>query len=69
MARRLTIITQCPICGEQVEQVSDGMLRSQPHYHNAEYVVTHLGFKKYIHSTCWNEMIEEQKKNREVVES
>ena len=66
MARRLIINTRCWICGEDVEQVSDGMLRSQPHYHNAEYVVTHLGRKQYLHTKCWYGMIEEQKKKRGV---
>ena len=64
MARRLILRTRCSICGGDVEPVPDGMLRSNPHYHNAEYVVTHTGYKQYIHSSCWYGMIEEQKKNR-----
>lgn len=66
MARKLVISTRCWICGEDVEQVSDGMLRSQPHLYNTEYVVTHLGRKQYLHSNCWYGMIEEQKKKRGV---
>lgn len=67
MARKLIIRTRCSLCGKDVEQVADGMLRSQPHYHNAEYVVTHTGHKQYIHSSCWYGMIEEQKKNRKEI--
>lgn len=66
MARRLIIRTRCSLCGKDVEQVSDGMLRSQPHYHNAEYVVTHTGYKQYIHSSCWYGMIEKQKERRKL---
>lgn len=61
---RLVINTRCPICGDQVEPVPDGVLKSQPHYNNVEYVVTHLGRKQYIHSSCWYGMIENQKKNK-----
>ena len=61
MARHLIVVTRCPLCGEQVEQVPDGVLRQHPHHHNAEMVVTRTGFKQYIHSTCWYEMIEERR--------
>lgn len=64
MARRLIVRTRCPICGEQVEPVPDGVLKNQPHYNNVEYVITRSGYKQYIHSNCWYGMIEEQKKNR-----
>lgn len=66
MARKLVIRTRCPFCGGEVEQVSDGMLRSNPHYGNAEYVVTRTGYKQYIHSSCWYGMIDEQKKKRQM---
>lgn len=64
MARRLIIRTRCSICGEQVDVVPDGLLKMEPHEHNVEYVVTHSGYKQYIHTKCWYGMIEEQKKNR-----
>lgn len=66
MARKLVISTRCWICGNDVEIVSDGMLRAQPHTNNTEYVVTHLGRKQYLHTNCWYGMIEEQKKKRGV---
>ena len=65
MARRFIVRNRCWICGEVVDVVPDGILRSQPHYNNVEYVVTHSGYKQYLHSSCWYGMIEEQKKNRE----
>lgn len=65
MARqRLIVRTKCLLCGDEVQQVSDGMLRSNPHYNNAEYVVTHTGYKQYIHTSCWYGMIEEQQKTK-----
>ena len=64
MARRFVISTRCPLCGDQVEAVPVSILKNQPHYNNAEYVITHSGYKQYIHSNCWYGMIEEQKKNR-----
>ena len=51
MARRLIIRTTCPLCGEQVE----------PGTNDAEMVVTRSGYKQYIHSSCWYDMIAEQK--------
>ena len=54
MARRLIIRTTCPLCGEQVE----------PGTNDAEIVVTRSGYKQYIHSSCWYDMIAEQKENR-----
>ena len=51
MARRLIIETTCPLCGGQVE----------PGTNDAEMVVTRSGCKQYIHSSCWYDMIAEQK--------
>ena len=59
MARRLIVVPRCPLCGEVVEQVPDGVLKQTPHYHNAEMVVTRTGLKQYIHSSCWYDMIKE----------
>lgn len=64
MVRRLMVNTKCPICRDFVEEVPDGMLKKEPHYHNAEIVVTKRGLKQYIHSSCWYGMIEKQKAER-----
>ena len=64
MARRLIIRTTCPLCGKQVEAVPDGVLKQQPGTNDAEMVVTRSGYKQYIHSSCWYDMIAEQKENR-----
>lgn len=61
MARRLIVVTKCPLCGEHVEQVPDGVLKKTPHYNNVEMVVTRTGFKQYIHSSCWYDMIKEKR--------
>lgn len=61
MARKLIINNRCPLCGGEVEQVPDSILRQTPHHHNAEMVVTRTGFKQYIHSSCWYKMIEEKR--------
>lgn len=61
MARRLILNTRCPLCGEEVEAVPDGILKQNPHYHNAELVVTRTGIKQYIHSSCWYDMIKEKR--------
>lgn len=61
MGRRLIINNKCPLCGEEVEQVPDGVLKKTPHYHNCEMVVTRTGLKQYIHSSCWYDMIKEQR--------
>lgn len=61
MARRLITVSRCPLCGEEVEQVPDGVLRRTPHVNNCEMVVTRTGFKQYIHTSCWNSMIEEKR--------
>ena len=58
MGRRLLINCKCPLCGEDVEQVPDNILKQNPHYHNAELVVTKRGLKQYIHTSCWYGMIE-----------
>ena len=54
MARRLIVNCRCPLCGGQVEAVPDGILKQNPHYHNAEMVVTRTGIKQYIHSLLRN---------------
>ena len=59
MARRLIIRTTCPLCGERVE----------PGTNDAEMVVTRSGYKQYIHSSCWYDMITEQKEQRKEQES
>lgn len=61
MARRLIVLHKCPLCGKEVEQVPDGILRREPGYHNTEMVVTRTGYKQYIHSSCWYKMIEEKR--------
>lgn len=66
MSRRLMVNAKCPICNDFVEEVPDGVLKKTPHYHNAELVVTKRGLKQYIHSSCWYNMIEEQKKERQL---
>lgn len=42
MARRLTVRTRCPLCGERVEEILDGILKKNSHHKNAEFVVTRL---------------------------
>lgn len=61
MGRRLITITRCPLCGEEVEQVPDSILKQNPGQSNAELVVTRSGLKQYIHSSCWYSMIEEKR--------
>jgi uncharacterized protein with PIN domain len=61
MGKRLHINNRCPLCGGEVEQVPDGILRQTPHYHDTELVVTRTGIKQYIHSSCWYKMIEEKR--------
>lgn len=61
MRMKLRINTKCPLCGEQVEQVPDHILKQNPHHGNAEMVVTRTGIKQYIHSSCWYKMIEEKR--------
>ena len=63
MTRRLIIRTTCPLCGKQVEAVPDSALKQQPGTNDAEMVVTRSGCKQYIHSSCWYDMIAEQKEN------
>ena len=69
MTRRLIINTTCPLCGKQVEAVSDGALKQQPGMIDAEIVVTRSGYKQYIHSSCWYGMIAKQKERRKEQES
>lgn len=61
MARRLMVISKCPLCGEEVEQVPDGILKKNGDDYNTELVVTRTGLKQYIHSSCWYKMIEEKR--------
>lgn len=61
MARKLIVLTRCPLCGKTVEQVPDAILKQNPHHHNAEMVVTRTGFKQYIHSSCWYDMIKDKR--------
>lgn len=61
MAKRLIVVCKCPICGEMVDQIPDGVLKLNPHHNNCEMVVTRSGYKQYIHTSCWNEMIREKR--------
>lgn len=61
MARRLIVVSRCPLCGEPVKQVPDGILKLHPHQHNCEMVVTRTGLKQYIHSSCWYGMIKDKR--------
>lgn len=61
MARHLIVVTRCPLCGKSVKPVPDGILKQHPHKDNAEMVVTRTGFKQYIHTTCWYDMIKEKR--------
>lgn len=61
MARRLIVITKCPICGENVKPVSDGILKQNPGANDVEMVVTRTGLKQYLHSSCWYTMIKERR--------
>ena len=61
MAKRLIVNNRCPLCGDHVEMVPDGILKKNPHFHNTEMVVTRTGIKQYIHSSCWSEMIKEKR--------
>lgn len=48
---------KCPLCGDEVEQVPDSILKKNPERYDVELVVTKRGLKQYIHSSCWYEMI------------
>lgn len=61
MARRLITYTKCPLCGKDVDQVPDTILKKNPGTNDAELVVTRTGVKQYIHSSCWHEMIKEKR--------
>ena len=61
MGRRIIVNTRCPICGEQVPQIADSVLKQNPHQNNCEIVVTKRGLKQYIHTNCWYDMIEKKK--------
>lgn len=59
MARHLITVTRCPLCGNPVKAVPDGILKQHPHKDDCEMVVTRTGLKQYIHSSCWYSMIKE----------
>ena len=61
MGKRLITIDRCPLCGEHVTQVPDGVLKRSPGTNDAEMVVTRTGLKQYIHHSCWYKMIEEKR--------
>ena len=61
MGKRLIVLKRCPLCGEEVEQIPDGILKKNPHQHNVELVITRTGYKQYIHTSCWDEMIREKR--------
>ena len=61
MGRHLIVINRCPLCGENVEQVPDGILRARSDDYDAEMIVTRTGLKQYLHSSCWYKMIEERR--------
>ncbi len=58
MARRIIVNNRCPLCGEPVQMISDAVLKKNPHQNNTEMVVTKRGLKQYIHTSCWDEMIQ-----------
>lgn len=60
MARRMLVNNRCPLCGDYIQIVPDGILKQNPHYNNTELVVTKRGLKQYIHTSCWNDMIEKK---------
>lgn len=61
MGRRIIVNSKCPLCGEDVEIVGDAFLKQNPHYGNAELVVTKRGLKQYLHTSCWYDMIKEKR--------
>lgn len=61
MGRRIIVNNKCPLCGESVEIVGDAFLKQNPHYGNAELVVTKRGLKQYLHTSCWYDMIREKR--------
>lgn len=61
MAKRLIVVAKCPLCGNPVEQVPDGILKTHPGQNDCEMVITRTGLKQYIHSSCWYKMIEEKR--------
>lgn len=64
MAQKLIVRRTCPLCKNQVDDVPDYILKKPNHSQNAEFVVTRCGIKQYYHTTCWNEMISNQKQER-----
>ena len=61
MGRKMIVNSKCPLCGKEVEQVPDSILKQTPHFNNAELVVTKRGLKQYIHSSCWYDMIRDKR--------
>ena len=57
---RLIIRNRCSICGKEVELVPDNVLKVRHDEYDTEYVVTHSGYKQYIHSSCWAKKIKKQ---------
>ena len=57
MAKRMITNNRCPLCGIEVEQIPDSILKKNPGHHDVELVVTKRGLKQYIHSSCWYSMI------------
>lgn len=61
MAQRTLTINRCPLCGDHVEEIPPAVLNRNPHHKNVELVITRRGLKQYIHTSCWNKMIEEKR--------
>lgn len=61
MTRHLIVVSRCPLCGNKVDIVPDGILKANPGAHDCEMVVTRTNLKQYLHSSCWNEMIREKR--------
>ena len=56
VGKYLIVIKRCPLCGKNIEQVPDAILKN-PGEHDAEMIVTRTGLKLYLHSSCWYNMI------------
>lgn len=61
MGTRMIVNNRCPLCGDFVEQIPDGVLKKNPHQDNVEMVVTKRGLKQYIHTSCWYDMIKNKR--------
>lgn len=60
MSRRMLTNNRCPLCGDYVNIIPDGILKQHPHEDGVELVVTKRGLKQYIHTSCWTNMIEKK---------